>query len=224
MLKRFATHHRWRRTLGFTLLELLVGLLLLSAIFLLLTSGLQFGTKLWNSSEEQSGSVAEMVTVHQLLRDVLSEAQPLMFKDTNLHRYVFFAGSEHSVRFIAPMPEHLGVAGMYEVAIHATDGDEPGNRLEMTWRLFRRADQPSDAQVTEGQSILMDKISQIRFAYFGYRGQKEPPRWYDEWDGVRLPVATRVRVTFNDGAPWPDLVVPTMVNSVTPISHEMNEF
>ncbi len=111
MLRRFAIHDRWRRTLGFTLLELLVGLLLLSAIFLLLTSGLQFGAKLWNSSEEQSGGVAEMVTVHQLLRDVLSEAQPLMFKDTNQHRYVFFAGSEHSVRFIAPMPERLGVAG-----------------------------------------------------------------------------------------------------------------
>ena len=219
-----AFEDRRRKTSGFTLLELLVALLLLSAIFLLLTSGLQFGTKIWNSSEPQLGGVAETVTVQQLLRRVLSGAGPLIFEDTNLHRRVFFVGNEHSVRFIAPVPERLGVGGLYEVAIYATDGDKPRNRLVMTWRLVRQAEQPSETQVKERRSVLMDRITQIRFAYFGHQGLKEPARWYNEWDGLALPTAIRLRVTFNDGAPWPDLVVHTMVNSLTPISDEMNQF
>jgi prepilin-type N-terminal cleavage/methylation domain-containing protein len=128
------------RTPGFTLLELMVALILLSFVFLLLTSGLQFGTKLWSVGQEEPSNISEVVNVQQLLRRVLSGARPVMIEATpNERRHVLFAGNDGSIRFIAPMPAHLGVRGFYEVAIYLTESDESANRLEMSWRLYRAA-------------------------------------------------------------------------------------
>lgn len=220
-MRFFDIESRRTRTPGFTLLELLVALLLLSLIFLLLTSGLQFGTKIWNSGEEP-GNISEVVTVQQLLRRVLSEARPLMLESTpTVSRHIFFVGTENSVRFIAPMPGHLGVGGLYEVAIYLTDGGETGNRLEMSWRLFGQATGSAGAP-EERRTVLVDKVANIQFAYFGYRGQQEPARWYNDWQGLQLlPIEIRMHVTFSEGSSvWPDLVVATMVNSLTPVIPE----
>src|SRR4029077_8093934 len=81
---------------GFTLLELLVAVVLLSLIFLLLTSGLQFGTSVWNADEE-TPDTSEVLTVQDLLRRVLSEARPVMINDeASASKRVFFVGTENS--------------------------------------------------------------------------------------------------------------------------------
>ena len=116
-------------TPGFTLLELLVAVLLLSLIFLLLTSGLQFGTKIWSAGQENPGNIPA-ATVQQLLRRVFSEALPVMIEATPTERrHVFFVGTENSVRLIAPMPVRFGVGGLYEIAIYLTDGGEGVSRI-----------------------------------------------------------------------------------------------
>ena len=149
---------------GFTLLELLVAVLLLSLIFLLLTSGLQFGTKIWGAGQEKPGNISGVVTVQQLLRRVFSEALLVMIEATPTERrHVFFVGTENSVRLIAPMPGRFGVGGLYEIAIYLTDGGEGGNRLEMSWRLFRQAEHSSGAPLNEGRTVLIDNVARILF-------------------------------------------------------------
>jgi prepilin-type N-terminal cleavage/methylation domain-containing protein len=161
------------RSQGFTLLELLVALLLLSLIFLLLTSGLQFGTRAWNVGQEEPNSTSEAVTVQQLLRRVLSEVRLFMIEATpTVRRHVYFIGNQNSVRFIAPVPEHLGVGGLYEVSIYLTDDGGSRNRLEMSWRLFRETGTSSGPQREWRQVALVDKVAQIQFAYFGHRSPR----------------------------------------------------
>jgi len=197
---------------GFTLLELLVALLLLSLIFLLLTSGLQFGTRAWNAGQEEPNSTSEVVAVQQLLRRELSEARPLIIEATRTaHRHVFFVGNQNSVRFIAPVPEHLGVGGLYEVALYLTDDGGSTNRLEMSWRLFRGAEGSEVRRVA-----LLDKVAQIQFSYFGRPLLQEPPRWYDDWQNLEsLPDLIRMQVTLSGSKQvWPELVVGTRVRSL----------
>ena len=200
---------------GFTLLELLVALLLLSLVFLLLTSGLHFGTRAWK--QEEPNSTSEVATVQHLLRRVLSEARPVMIESTpNVRRHVFFDGSQNFVRLIAPVPEHLGVGGFYEVALYLTDGGGSGNRLEMSWRLFRGAETSSGPQNQERRVALLDNVADLQFAYFGNLRPQDPPQWFDEWQGLAsLPALIRMRVTLSDGEHiWPDLTVATHVQSL----------
>ena len=202
------------------MLELMVALTLLSFIFLLLTSGLQLGTKIWGVGQEERSDTSEVVTVQHLLRRILSEARPLMIEGTpNVGRHVFFTGNDNSIRFIAPMPEHLGIGGFYEVAVYLTESGQSGNRLEMSWRLFRGAEESSGPPVKEQRVALLEKVTQVQFTYFGNRGRNESARWYNDWQSVEsLPDLIRMRVTFSEGDRiWPDLVVATMVRSLNPI-------
>jgi general secretion pathway protein J len=206
-------HIRSVRSRGFTLLELLIAVALLSLIFLLLTSGLEFGTRAWKGGQERPSSTSEMVSVQYLLRRVLSEALPLMIEGTpSAPRHVFFVGNQTSVRFIAPLPEHLGVGGLYEVALYLTEGSESDNRLEMSWRLYRG---DGAAPVEARQVDLLDRVAQIQFAYFGDRGPQEPAQWKNDWQGFQtLPELVGMHLTFSSGEVWPDFVVATNVRSL----------
>ena len=207
-----STSRNFAPSRGFTLLELLVALLLLSLIFLLLTSGLQFGTRAWNAGQGEPKSTSEVVAVQQLLRRVLSEARPLIIEATpTVRRHVFFVGNQNSVRFIAPVPEHLGVGGLYEVALYLTDDGGPANRLEMSWRLFRGAEGSEVRRVA-----LLDKVAQIQFSYFGRPLPLGSPRWYGDWQDLEsLPDLIRMHVTLSGGEPvWPDLTVATHVQTL----------
>jgi general secretion pathway protein J len=213
--KRLA--YGWRTfrapTQGFTLLELLVALILLSLIFLFLMSALQFGTNVWSGREKEVSGTAEVLTAQNFLRRVLSEARPIMIEATRTkHRYVYFIGDQNSVQFIAPLPEHLGVGGFYEIALYLTDNRGSGKRLEMSWRLSSEAENSKARRVT-----LLDGVAQIQFSYFGRPLLLEPSRWHDDWQKWEsLPDLIRIQVTFSDGEQlWPQLTVATHVNRLS---------
>jgi prepilin-type N-terminal cleavage/methylation domain-containing protein len=203
---------------GFTLLELMVALVLLSLIFLLLTSGLQFGTNAWNAGEEEPSNSSEVVTAENFLRRILSETRPVIIEADSSHaRHVFFIGKENSIRFVASVPGHLGIGGLYEVSIYFTE-DEPG-RIQMSWHLFRATETSSQPENEDKQVTLGTGVNQIQFAYFGYRGQNETARWYSDWQALdHLPDLIRMRVAFTDAHRiWPDLMVVPMVRAMDPI-------
>jgi general secretion pathway protein J len=203
---------------GFTLLELLVALLLLSLMFLLLSSGVQFGTRAWNVGQEEPSSTSDVATVQHLLRRVLSEARPIMVESTPTERrHVFFDGTQNSVRLIAPMPEHLGVGGFYEVALYLAEGEGSDKRLEMSWHLFRGAGTPSETQIQERRVALLDRVANIQFAYFGSLKPQDGPSWTDNWQDLQsLPNLIRIELMFSDGQRiWPNLTVATHVQSLS---------
>jgi general secretion pathway protein J len=187
------------RSAGFTLVELLIALVLLSFVFLLLASGLKFGTNVWSRQNKELSNNVEIHAAQDFLRRVLSEARPVMIEaDPARARHVFFEGSNNSIRFIAPMPGHLGMGGFYELTIYLAEGDQSGNRIELSWRIS-----------------LMSGVRELQFAYFGYRGQQnEPARWYNDWQGLQfIPSLIRVQTKLSEGD-WPDLVVAPMVQSI----------
>jgi hypothetical protein len=125
-------------------------------------------------------------------RRVPSEVRPFMIEATpTARRHVYFIGNQNSVRFIAPVPEHLGVGGLYEVSLYPTDDGGSRNRLEMSWRLFRETETSSKPQREERQ---VNKVAQIQFAYFGRRSPQDPAQWYNDWLDVQsLPDLIRMQ-------------------------------
>jgi general secretion pathway protein J len=210
---------RFRRSAGFTLIELLAALVLLGLVFLLLTSGLQFGTNVWSGREKEVSGTAEVLTAQNFLRRVLSETRPVMVEaDVSHIRHVFFIGDETSVRFVTSMPGHLGIGGFYEALLSQAES-ETGNRVEVAWRVFRPTDAAFAPTDEDRHAVLVTGIKQLEFAYYGYPGKDQPTQWYSEWrDLDHLPDLIRMRVTFNDAEhTWPDLIVALPIRSLTPI-------
>ena len=192
------------RISGFTLIELLVALALLSLMFLLLVSGLQFLTKVWNEKEEALSHTSQALAVQDVMRRLLSEARPVMVQmDKTTRQQVFFVGNKNSIRFVAPMLHHLGMGGLYEVGLYFTKGDQASN-LEMSWRIFP---QGSDEQ----RVVLLNNVANLEFDFFGAPRRQEAPRWYREWrEQLYLPELIRVRLNPDQL----DFVVAPMVQSM----------
>jgi general secretion pathway protein J len=208
----------FRQNTGFTLIELLAALVLLGLIFLLLTSGLQFGTNVWSGREKEASGTAEVLTAQNFLRRVLSEARPVMIEaDVSHVRHVFFIGDGTSIRFVTSMPSHLGIGGFNEVLLYQPES-ENSNRVEIAWRVFRSTDTAFVPTEEDRHAVLVTGVKQLEFAYYG-RSKDAPAQWYSEWrDLDHLPDLIRMRVTFNDDEHvWPDLVVALPIRSLTPI-------
>jgi general secretion pathway protein J len=148
---------------GFSLVELLVALVLLSMVFLVLFNSLGLGLKIWNASEQELSGNTQALAARGFLRRVLSEARPVMttLGAPNAQHRVFFLGTQDSIRFVAPMPSHLAVGGFYEIAIYAIEGGQTGNRLEMYWSLFRRENWPSKPLTEERRIELIAKVAEV---------------------------------------------------------------
>lgn len=203
---------------GFTLIELLVALSLLGLLFLLLMNGTYFGTHVWGTSEKKQSDASQDLAVENLLRRLFSEARPIIVRSEETVRpHVFFFGTEHSVRFVAPMLEYLGMGGFYEVTVYLTSGGTADHRVEVSWRLFRHAGADSNA-LAERRVTVLNNVADIQFAYFGdpEHGDKGAARWYSDWhDLPYFPELVRLRVKFTrDGRRWPDLVIAPMVQTV----------
>ncbi len=193
---------------GFSLIELLVALVLLSLMFALLTSSLGFGTKLWSDHEQDSAQASHVMVVEGLLRRLLSEARPVAetaTKDAPWH--IKFSGDKNSIEFTAPMLERFATGGFYEINIRTREGNRSTKKIEMSWSLPRQSGNKMNAVLFEGNVNL-------EFAFFGSQKVGEPPRWYSDWRYQRaLPELVLVRLTLG-GRRWPDLLVAPKVQSI----------
>jgi general secretion pathway protein J len=207
-----------RHHTGFTLIELLVALTLLSFVFVILLNGLQFGTRVWETNEQQFSDTAKAVAIQNLLRRILSQARPLMlYADrTNPTTRVFFEGTPTDVHFLAPMPSHLGVGGLYELTLQVTAAGGAENGLALSWRLFRRSKEGSKLVPQQIQHRLLGEVDQIKLDYFGRLGDKPVPEWHEVWrNQQRLPELIRIRLKYSgDKGYWPELIVAPMVDTM----------
>ena len=76
-MKRDGINRAPTREAGFSLVELLVSLVLLSMVAALLASGLTLGQRVWRRSEERAQASRAMFDAQTALRRLLDNMQPL---------------------------------------------------------------------------------------------------------------------------------------------------
>lgn len=184
---------------GFTLLEMLVALALLSMLLAGLFTGLWYGVRAQGSGEAAAERVEQMNALYGVLRAGLGGA--VAAQDGTGDPPVFEGGPE-SVTFLAPMPARFGLGGLHLLRIGKDE-----DRFSLRWRLYREEEVTED-EAAHRRSILADHIAAIRFGYFGSLDGKERPAWHETWEGSdHLPALVRLRLAFADGASIPELVV-----------------
>ena len=212
---------------GFTLVELVIALALISLISLLLFSGLRLGTRTWEGVEAVAERTAEPRIARNFLARALTQARPTQIT-FDAEVLLVFSGDAQNLEFVAPLSEHVGTPGLYILRLSV----ENENQLVMTrwllhadvlegsgdipeWEPFDGAGGPSEtgpldddlAEGAFGSTLLLDGVEQLEISYFGAQEAQEDPDWYEDWlDQPLMPLAVRVHLT-TPGLPWPDMLI-----------------
>lgn len=197
---------RRRRVTGFTLLELLIAMTLVSFILVLLFAGLRLATRSWDAGEQRIVDTGERALITNFLRGALEQIYPLRWR-VDGQEVLAFEGAQQALAFVGRLPARQGSSGNHLLSLALVDG-EGGRDLVLRWQL--PSPQASDFSALEGaeSKVLVRQVGELSFAYFGAESDLAEPDWVDRWSSAtRLPKLIRVRLAGRDGAAWPDLVV-----------------
>ncbi|RFC32854.1 MAG: general secretion pathway protein J [Candidatus Nitrotoga sp. SPKER] len=202
---------------GFTLLELLIAMSLLGFILVLLFGGMRLGARSWDAGEIRTENSTHLALLQGFLRRELSQVTPFHWKkkaDMNLA----FSGQPDNVKLVAPIAVRLGTGGLFLISLELVQDNDIG-QLVMR-RAIPDADSVDFTALEKAEKIVLaDHVKELSFSYFGVDTKDAEPQWRDQWGNrdtqQRLPYLIRVRVKFNNGRVWPDLVVAPLIGSDT---------
>ena len=111
---------------GFTLVELLLAITLMSMLLALAYGGLRAATQASERGQVMLEASGQIRTTHQFIRRQLNQMQPLPFgvMDDLDDTRVVFEGSGRHIQFVAPMPGYLGKGGPQVQLLQITQGAE----------------------------------------------------------------------------------------------------
>jgi len=184
---------------GFTLVELLLALAIMSMVAVMLLGSTRFGVAAWQRTDVLAATAQDLALGRAIVAHDLENAYPEWSVDAEAVQHVPFEGTDRLLVFLGPAPESMGAAGFARFTLRADAG-----LLTLSGvRELGTVDPPPE-------SLLVSGAASIDFAYYGPAGLGEAPSWQTDWQGrAQLPMLVRVRVRFPAGdlRIWPDLVV-----------------
>ena len=206
MIRRFRKNPA--QATGFTLVELLLSITLMSILLGLTYSGLRAATRSAERGEIILAAGGGVRATHQFVRRQLNQMLPLAFAvvdDLNDMRIVFL-GDAKSIQYVAPMPGYLGSGGPQVQLLELANGDD-GGILQFRHALLQGYE---DSDLLERDPvILLEGVESAGFEFLGRDEEGVLTPWMSSWDQPdRLPVAVRLNIELSEDIhlQWPDLV------------------
>lgn len=219
-------------TRGFTLMELLIALVILSVIMLLMFSGLRLGSRAWEGVETLADRASEVRIARNLIERSLRQVREITLRLEG-RRYLVFAGEADRLEFVAPLSAHVGIPGLYILRLTLEEAEGDTQRLMLTrWLLHPEVlngegDAPAWEPLAEatglnwsedgmdrdlaagaqGRTLLLPEVAAFRLSYYGVVQGEQVAQWYEDWlDQRALPY--RVRLELNSPrAEWPAAII-----------------
>jgi general secretion pathway protein J len=178
--------------LGFTLLEMLLAITLLSLIVSAILGGLHLGRRAWEAGRTYE-TVSEIEESARAIHGQLASAIAIRIPRANNEQVVAFHGLPDSCRFLALSEGEAQWGGLIltEIGLSQAADDElslwssvfrPTEGFELPRESLRRV------------SLLRDAVY-FRLSYFGQLENGRPPVWTDRWIGrLTLPLLVSVQV------------------------------
>lgn len=112
---------------GFTLVELLIGLVLTALVMTLIFGSLRIVSRSWDSVEYRQQQVTEQYQLQQLLRRLLAQAQAERLRDVDNVLQATFRGESEQVIFLAPLQSGNPEAGLswYRLVLSPATAERP---------------------------------------------------------------------------------------------------
>lgn len=201
-----------KRASGFTLLEVLASLVLLALLLLGVYSGIRTATHSVRSGTAMIERVDQVRAAQQFLRRELSQSLTQPISKTDHGEPIYFVGSEHELRYVAPLPGYLGRLGPQLQRLQLVDDGDGGFRLELSLALLPPDGSPP--QALGDPQLLLDQIKSGSFSYRGIDTKGAAVPWSSDWsDGRLLPQLVSIKLLPKGRIDWPQLLIPLRVNS-----------
>ncbi len=198
---------------GFTLLEIMVAMVVLSLIMTTAFGALRMGERSWEAGLARSTETETLRTVAGVLQRQFNQILPLTWiEDTQT--FITFSGDHQQLRFIAPAPQHHGATGLFEFTL-VVKMDTGNAQLVLYYRLYDPGNEGFAPDHSDRQRmVLVDNLNTASFAYYGSPVAGDPPRWHSQWSTEAEAFPRLVRARLGTGTdkgtgprPWPDLLL-----------------
>jgi general secretion pathway protein J len=198
---------------GFTLVELLLALTLMSMLLALAYGGLRASTRATDKGQAILEDSSRIRMAHQFVRKQLNQMAPLVFAESeDQQERSVFEGEAMKIRYVAPMPGYLGFGGPQVQELAVVSGDE-GYELVLSHALLQGFE---EADLYLRPPIVLMK--NIEFAEFNFLGRDETGElagWTNQWEEPEiLPEAVSLEIEFSEEIyiQWPMLTASVRVD------------
>ncbi len=194
---------------GFTLVELLVVMTLLSLIVLALSSALQSMAQTQERLDARLTRTDDLRVTSGFLRETLGRIaqhrKPGVLK-AGENPYLF-SGQPQEMSWIGIMPARYGAGGRYFFKL-GLENEASTLALVLRYTPWRDDNILPDWAASD-RHVLVKSVASLQFAYED--AAPEPPTWTPAWSSSdALPGRVRISLISND-LPWPTLILPLRV-------------
>ena len=154
---------------GFTLLEMLISIALLSLIMLMITGVIGFGQKSLQTTEASSLDMHSNIASCRLLSRLLERAEPVFESSADKGQQLAFSGTASSLEFLVRSPLEALPPGLYRARLTLETG-----QLLLSLSTMSGEKLVEKKKLDTGRPILA-------FAYFEKAGAQD--HWSDHWSG-----------------------------------------
>lgn len=175
---------------GFTLVELLITVALVSLIGATVAAAVSGCLRVWSkvSAHGDTTSWAE-VAFEGIRRDLhnIKAFAPIEFK-----------GEYDAMRFPAlvrsPLSDGEEIAEIGQAGYYFDNQRKRLCRTQFSYRLMRRA------HFKDQCDAVMNHVSRVRFSYYKPKTETSEPEWGSSWEAAQPPIAVKVEVNYDEGA------------------------
>ena len=192
---------------GFTLLELLVVMSILTLIMTASFGAVRLGSRSFEAGIKRANETEQLRATADFLRRQFAQLAPIV-QNIDVERVISFIGDQEQISFIAPAPQHTENAGLFVYRLTAA-GDYDDKRLLLAYAPYDPGAEDFAEVIFERSIVLTDGQAEIRFEFYGVNYEREDPAWHEVWVGepATFPKMVRIHlVTASGSANWPDLV------------------
>lgn len=222
-----------RYSAGFTLIEVLIAMTLLSFMVVLLFSSLRICAKSWEQGENKIAEVNEVAVVYNFFQKHLASATPLWNdfiaggevdtanqpetgaatdngSDTeSMNKTFSFQGTKNALQFVSVFPASAGRAGMQLFSIEQLQEDNE-QVLKVTLTPFFPL--AKGEEWNQEEVVLLRHVSDFELSYFGAVDNTDKYEWQDEWLKKDVhPQLVKINISTTDGVFWPEMIIALKV-------------
>ncbi len=169
---------------GFTLLELIVAISILSLVTLIIGSGFRLGIKAWHKGEVEVQETQRLRALSGLISQHLKSAYPYRMEIEG-EKVIVFKGTATSI-LVATSVAKPAVGGFRWVRYSYNDG-------ALMFKEGILPDKNLIDNISGDEEMIDDNIGEVEFKYLS----ADKTEWKDEWDfGEELPPAVTAKIAY----------------------------
>jgi len=200
-----------------TLLEMLVALLLLSALTVGILATLRTGHQTYSRIARSGRGISDVALTQALLRQIIESAYPINATTAKNRGGFGLEGTHETLMLTAPMSQASGAQGLNRYELSLRPRPDGANDLVLRYGLDRDGTVAGSARASESDTekeVLLEHVREVKYDYLAKpgpdaTGSADLSRWAESWHEPTLPMLVRMTVGFDSGDPrqWPELVV-----------------